>query len=243
MHRLGIRTILLASAVGARHHRHRARRRPRHHRHRDHHRPVRADVRPARRVRPRCAAGREDVVRGGQQEGRHPRPQDQGPGRGRQVQSRTKSSRSSRSSSPSTRPSSCTAARARAAAVAAQEFVTREKVPHVMLNASGDGAVIPPTRYVFGAFAGTQRTVGATLAEFAVKELKGQARRHHRARRRLRHREQRDVQGGRDRARRAGGRSRTDFAAHHRRDGADAQHPRRQSGRDHLHRLSGARRC
>ena len=67
------------------------------------------------------------------------------------------------------------------AAVAAQEFVTREKVPHVMLNASGDGAVIPPTRYVFGAFAGTQRTVGATLAEFAVKELKGQARRHHRA--------------------------------------------------------------
>jgi branched-chain amino acid transport system substrate-binding protein len=62
---------------------------------------------------------------------------------------------------------SCTAA-----AVAAQEFVTREKVPHVMLNASGDGAVIPPTRYVFGAFAGTQRTVGATLAEFAVKELK-----------------------------------------------------------------------
>ena len=59
------------------------------------------------------------------------------------------------------------------AAVAAQEFVTRDKVPHVMLNASGDGAVIPPTRYVFGAFAGTQRTVGASLAEFAVRELKG----------------------------------------------------------------------
>jgi branched-chain amino acid transport system substrate-binding protein len=63
---------------------------------------------------------------------------------------------------------SCTAA-----AVAAQEFVTREKVPHVMLNASGDSAVIPPTRYVFGAFGGTQRTVGATIAEFAIKELKG----------------------------------------------------------------------
>lgn len=63
---------------------------------------------------------------------------------------------------------SCTAA-----AVAAQEFVSREKIPHVMLNASGDGAVIPPTRYVFGAFGGTQRTVGATLAEFATKELKG----------------------------------------------------------------------
>ena len=63
---------------------------------------------------------------------------------------------------------SCTAA-----TVAAQEFVTREKVPHVMLNASGDAAVIPPTRYVFGAFGGTQRTVGATIAEFAVKQLKG----------------------------------------------------------------------
>jgi branched-chain amino acid transport system substrate-binding protein len=63
---------------------------------------------------------------------------------------------------------SCTAA-----SVAAQEFVTREKVPHVMLNASGDSAVIPPTRYVFGAFGGTQRTVGATIGEFAIKELKG----------------------------------------------------------------------
>src|SRR6187455_6989 len=62
---------------------------------------------------------------------------------------------------------SCTAA-----AVAAQEFVTREKVPHVMLNAAGDAAVIPPTRYVFGAFGGTQRTVGGTIIEFAVKELK-----------------------------------------------------------------------
>ena len=63
---------------------------------------------------------------------------------------------------------SCTAA-----AVAAQEFVTREKIPFVMLNAAGDGAVIPPTRYVFGAFGGTQRTVGATIMEFAIKELKG----------------------------------------------------------------------
>lgn len=62
---------------------------------------------------------------------------------------------------------SCTAP-----AVAAQEFVTREKVPFVMLNAAGDGAVIPPTRYVFGAFGGTQRSVGATIMEFAIKELK-----------------------------------------------------------------------
>ena len=63
---------------------------------------------------------------------------------------------------------SCTAA-----AVAAQEFVTREKVPFVMLNAAGDGAVMPPTRYVFGGFGGTQRSVGGTLMEFAAKELKG----------------------------------------------------------------------
>ena len=63
---------------------------------------------------------------------------------------------------------SCTAP-----AVAAQEFVTREKVPFVMLNAAGDGAVMPPTKYVYGAFGGTQRSVGATLMEFAVKELKG----------------------------------------------------------------------
>jgi branched-chain amino acid transport system substrate-binding protein len=62
---------------------------------------------------------------------------------------------------------SCTAP-----SVAAQETVTREKVPFVMLNAAGDGAVFPPTRYVFGAFGGTQRTVGGTIVEFAVKELK-----------------------------------------------------------------------
>jgi len=59
-----------------------------------------------------------------------------------------------------------------AATVAAQEFVTREKVPMVMINAAGDSAVIPPTRYVFGAFGSTQRTVGGTIVEFAVTELK-----------------------------------------------------------------------
>lgn len=59
------------------------------------------------------------------------------------------------------------------AAVAAQEFDTRNKIPYVMLNASGDSAVIPPTRYVFGAFGGTQWTVGGTIADFAVRALKG----------------------------------------------------------------------
>jgi len=62
---------------------------------------------------------------------------------------------------------SCTAA-----AIAAQEFVTREKVPHVMINASGDSAVFPPTRYVFGAFGGAQRTVGSTITEFAIQQFK-----------------------------------------------------------------------
>jgi len=59
-----------------------------------------------------------------------------------------------------------------AATVAAQEFVTREKIPLVMINAAGDSAVIPPTRYVFGAFGSTQRTVGGTIVEFAITELK-----------------------------------------------------------------------
>ena len=58
------------------------------------------------------------------------------------------------------------------ATVASQEFVTREKVPFVMLNAAGDMAVQPPTKYIYGAFGGTQRSVGATLMEFAAKELK-----------------------------------------------------------------------
>ena len=63
---------------------------------------------------------------------------------------------------------SCTAA-----VVAAQEYVTREKLPYVVLNASADGAVFPPTRYVFGAFGGSQRVGGATLIEFAAGQLRG----------------------------------------------------------------------
>jgi branched-chain amino acid transport system substrate-binding protein len=62
---------------------------------------------------------------------------------------------------------SCTAA-----VVAAQDFVNREKMPMAMLNAAGDNAVFPPTRYVFGAFQGTQRVYGAALANFAVSHLK-----------------------------------------------------------------------
>jgi len=62
---------------------------------------------------------------------------------------------------------SCTAA-----LTAAQEFINREKVPYAMLNAAGDNAVIPPLRYTFGAFHGTQRTYAAALAGFAIEHLK-----------------------------------------------------------------------
>jgi branched-chain amino acid transport system substrate-binding protein len=49
--------------------------------------------------------------------------------------------------------------------------VVREKVPYVMLNAAGDNAVFPPTRYMFGSFQATQRVYGSALAEYAVKGL------------------------------------------------------------------------
>jgi len=62
---------------------------------------------------------------------------------------------------------SCTAAVA-----AAQDYVNREKMPMAMLNAAGDNAVFPPTRYVFGSFHGTQRVYGGGLANFAVAQLK-----------------------------------------------------------------------
>ncbi len=62
---------------------------------------------------------------------------------------------------------SCTAAVA-----AAQDYVNREKVPYLMLNAAGDNAVFPPTKYVFGSFHGTQRVYGGALANFAVDALK-----------------------------------------------------------------------
>jgi branched-chain amino acid transport system substrate-binding protein len=63
---------------------------------------------------------------------------------------------------------SCTAS-----VVGAQEFVNREKVPFVMLNASGDPAVFPSTRYVFGSFPGSQGAIGAGIMGFAIESLKG----------------------------------------------------------------------
>lgn len=56
---------------------------------------------------------------------------------------------------------------------ALQEYVSREKVPFVVLLAAGDGAIFPPTRYVFGGNVGTQSSSGGALMQFAVGGLKG----------------------------------------------------------------------
>ncbi len=58
-----------------------------------------------------------------------------------------------------------------AAVVAAKDYVVRNKVPLVMLNASGDGALYPPTDYIFGAFSISQYAVGGAIVEFAAKNL------------------------------------------------------------------------
>jgi branched-chain amino acid transport system substrate-binding protein len=47
--------------------------------------------------------------------------------------------------------------------------VVRSKVPMIMLNASGDGALYPPTDYIFGAFSISQYAVGGAMVEFAAK--------------------------------------------------------------------------
>lgn len=57
--------------------------------------------------------------------------------------------------------------------LAVQEFVTREKVPLSMLIAAGDAAVFPPTRYVFGAYGGTQTACGAIMMNFVAEQLTG----------------------------------------------------------------------
>lgn len=56
-----------------------------------------------------------------------------------------------------------------AATVAAKDYVVRNKVPMVMLNASGDGALYPPTDYIFGAFSISQYAVGGAMVNFAAK--------------------------------------------------------------------------
>ncbi|MEW6644693.1 MAG: ABC transporter substrate-binding protein [Pseudomonadota bacterium] len=56
-----------------------------------------------------------------------------------------------------------------AAVVAAKDYVVRAKVPLVMLNASGDGALYPPTDYIFGAYSISQYAVGGSIVDFAAK--------------------------------------------------------------------------
>lgn len=63
---------------------------------------------------------------------------------------------------------SCTAG-----AQALQEYVAREKVPLMVLNAGADSAVFPPTRYLFAGNVGTQFSSGGAITQFAIDGLKG----------------------------------------------------------------------
>lgn len=56
--------------------------------------------------------------------------------------------------------------------VGAREYVERAHIPYVMLNASGDGALYPPSKYIFGAFSISQRAVGGSMVQFASEHLK-----------------------------------------------------------------------
>ena len=59
-----------------------------------------------------------------------------------------------------------------AAVVAARDYVDRAKVPWLMLNASGDGALYPPSDWIWGAFSISQRAVGGSAVVFAARHLK-----------------------------------------------------------------------
>ncbi len=56
--------------------------------------------------------------------------------------------------------------------VGAREYVERAQIPLVMLNASGDGALYPPSKYIYGAFSISQRAVGGSAVQFASEHLK-----------------------------------------------------------------------
>ena len=134
---------------------------------------------------------------------------------------------------------SCTAA-----LTAAQEYINREKVPYAMLNAAGDNAVIPPLRYTFGAFHGTQRVYAAALAGFAIKELKVKRAAvivHDDDYGKANLATTRAILKASRRRGRGGGAHRS--AEHHRRDGAAPEDPAGAARRDPVRRLSGARRA
>ena len=59
-----------------------------------------------------------------------------------------------------------------AATMAAKDYVVRNKIPMLMLNASGDGALYPPTDYIYGAFSISQHAAGGSVIQFAAEQLK-----------------------------------------------------------------------
>jgi branched-chain amino acid transport system substrate-binding protein len=59
--------------------------------------------------------------------------------------------------------------------VSVQQMVNQERVPHFMLNASGDAGVYPPTKYQLGSSPGTQRATAAGVMEFTIKGLKAKS--------------------------------------------------------------------
>jgi branched-chain amino acid transport system substrate-binding protein len=59
-----------------------------------------------------------------------------------------------------------------AALVGAQDYIVRNKVPLVVLQASADGMLFPPNDYVFGAFGLSQHSMGGSAIDFAQKFLK-----------------------------------------------------------------------
>jgi len=60
-----------------------------------------------------------------------------------------------------------------AAVVGAREYVERAQIPLIMLNASGDGALYPPSKYIYGAFSISQYAVGGSMVQFGSEYLKG----------------------------------------------------------------------
>lgn len=58
-----------------------------------------------------------------------------------------------------------------AAVVGAREYVERSKVPFLMLNASGDGALYPPSKYIYGAFSISQHALGGSAVQFAAEHF------------------------------------------------------------------------
>ncbi|MHC0054630.1 ABC transporter substrate-binding protein [Actibacterium sp. D379-3] len=55
--------------------------------------------------------------------------------------------------------------------VSIQELVNQEKIPHFMMNASGDAGVYPPSMYQIGAAPGTQRATLAAVMMYAIEGL------------------------------------------------------------------------